>query len=210
MLRFFVLLAVLIFHSMSAASVHAANVPDTAGAFVAYCTTHFADCKSKVVDSDVATMAAMLFAKKPGQLCPIPKGVGNDAATKDILAWLGSHKNVHATPTDDAIQVAVKSLWHCQLQIGDGSKPGGPPTKTGAFVAYCPKNYAKCEGLIVAMTVTVKVPNPPKHCSPPEDMKTKEMSTVVLAWLAQHKDLHDSRTEDGIIAAFDNLWPCRH
>lgn len=190
----------------------AANpVPDKAGAFVAYCAGHFADCRSKIVDADVAVLATKLFAKQGAQLCVLPKGIDNDAATKEILAWLGNHKNVHAMTTDDGIQAAMKNLWHCQLQIGDGSVPGGPPAKTGAFVAYCPTHYAKCANEIVAVTVTVSVavPDRPKHCSPPRDIKTKDLAAAVLGWLGQHKETYGLTTDDGIAVAFDHLWPCR-
>lgn len=188
---------------------HAANpTPDTTGAFVAYCAGHFADCRSKVVNVDVAVLATKVFAKKGAQLCTIPKGVGNDAATKEILVWLGDHKNVHAMATDDGIQAAVKALWHCKLQIGDGSEPGGPPAKTGAFVAYCTTNFVKCANKMVSVTVSIMVPDRPKHCTPPNTVKTKEVGAAVLGWLGQHKETYGLSTEEGIMVAFDHLWPC--
>ena len=196
--------------NVSTAGQAANPTPDKTGAFVAYCAGHFADCKSKVVDADVAVLATKLFAKQGAQLCTIPKGIGNDAATKDILVWLGNHTNVHAMATDDGIQAAVKALWHCKLQIGDGSEPGGPPAKTGAFVAYCTENFVKCANKMVSVTVSIMVPDKPKHCIPPDTLKGKEIGTAVLGWLGQHKETYGLSTEDGITAAFDHLWPCRH
>lgn len=47
----------------------AANpVSDKAGALVAYCAGYFTDCRSKVVDADVAVLATKLFAKQGAQL----------------------------------------------------------------------------------------------------------------------------------------------
>jgi hypothetical protein len=64
----------------------AANpVPDKTSAFVVYCAGHFADCKNKVVETDVASMPGQLFAKKAvAKACVVPKGVDNDAATREI------------------------------------------------------------------------------------------------------------------------------
>jgi hypothetical protein len=183
-------------------------VPVKAGAFVTFCATHFADCKNKIVEIDVAVMASMLFTPNGTGSCAIPKGIDGNSATKEILAWLANHKNSYAMNTDDAVQAAVKDLWHCQLQVGDGTVPGGPPAKTGAFVTYCSTEYAKCANKIVSVTVTVMVPDPPQHCSPPEAMKTKEMATAVVGWLQQHKETHNLDTVDGIMTAFDHLWPC--
>lgn len=193
---------------ISTGAMGANPVPDKAAAFVAYCAGHFADCKAKVVDADVAALATRLFAKQPQSVCSIPKGVSTDAATKDILAWLGNHKIAAAMSTDDAIQAAVKDLWHCKTQIGDGTVPGGPPAKTGAFVSYCANQQTKCANEIVAVTVAVAVPDRPVHCSPPDDIKTKELAARVVAWLGQHKETHNMKTDDGIAAAFDHLWPC--
>ena len=188
---------------------HAASpVPDTAGAFVAYCPGHFADCKAKVVETDVAVMAGKLYVNKDAQVCVIPKGIENDIATKEILAWLGKHKNVAAMKTDDAIQAAFKGLWHCKSQIGDGSTPGGPPAKTGAFVAYCPTHAVKCANKMVSVVVAVMIPEPPEHCAPPHSLKTQDMSAAVLGWLEQHKETYGLNTDEGIEAAFDHLWPC--
>jgi len=195
---------------MPAGALAANPVPDKAGAFVAYCAGHFADCRAKVVDADVATLATKLFAKNPQSVCSIPKGISMDAATKEILGWLGSHKVAASMSTDDAIQAAVKDLWHCKTQIGDGTVPGGPPAKTGAFVTYCASQQAKCAGEIVAATVTVAVPDRPVHCSPPNGIKTPELTARVVAWLQQHKETYEMKTFDGIATAFDHLWPCRH
>jgi hypothetical protein len=188
----------------------AANpVPDKISAFVAYCAGHFADCKNKVVETDVAAMAGQLFANKAdARACVVPKGVDNDAATREILTWLGKHKIADAMKTEDGIRAAEKDLWHCQLQIGDGSIPGGPPAKTGAFVAYCSTHYVKCANEIVAASVSVMVPDPPKHCSPPDTIKTKELTVAVLDWLGQHQETAGLDTDDGIAVAFDHLWPC--
>lgn len=194
--------------SLSPAAQAADPVPDKAGAFVTFCATHFADCKNTVVESDIAIMAGMLFAKTGAKNCAIPKGIDSNNATKEILAWLAKHKNAAAMKTDDAIQAAVKDLWHCQLQIGDGSVPGGPPAKTGAFVTYCATESVKCANEMVTATVVVMVPDPPEHCLPPKEMKAKETATAVLGWLRQHKETYNLDTTDGIIAAFDHLWPC--
>jgi hypothetical protein len=187
----------------------AANpTPDKTGAFVAYCAGHLADCSSKVVDVDVAVLATKVFAKKGAELCTIPKGVGNDTATKEILVWLGDHKNVHAMATEDGIQAAVKALWHCKLQIGDGSEPGGPPAKTGAFVAYCATHYTNCANEMVTVSVSIMATEHSKDCMPPDSVKTKEMTVAALGWLGQHKETYALDTDDGIKAAFDHLWPC--
>jgi hypothetical protein len=183
-------------------------VPDRVGAFVAYCPTHFDDCKSKVIAADVAVMATMLFAKKGMQACTIPKGVDESAATREILAWLGRHNNTDAMKTEDGIQAAVKDLWHCKLQIGDGTVPGGPPAKTGPFVAYCSTHYTQCANEMVAISVSIMATEHSKHCSPPDGVETKEMTVAALGWLGKHAETYALNTEDGITAAFDHLWPC--
>jgi hypothetical protein len=204
--------ALCVFSGAQAANpqAQAANpVPDKTGAFVTYCASHFADCQNKVVVTEIGVMADKVFANNPDQVCVIPKGIDNDAATREILAWLGKHKEVEAMKTEDGIQAAVKDLWHCQLQIGDGSVPGGPPAKTGAFVAYCPTHYAKCANEVVAVMASVMIPDPPEHCSPPRDITTKDMTTAVLGWLGQHKETYKLNTDDAIMASFDQLWPCQ-
>jgi hypothetical protein len=191
-------------------SVQAANpIPDKVDAFVAYCAGHLADCRSTIVEADVAVLATKLFAKQGEQLCTIPRGVSMDNATKQILAWLGSHQNVYAKSTNDGIQAAVTALWHCQVQIGDGSVPGGPPAKTGAFVAYCPTHDVKCADEMVAAAVSIMVPDRPVHCLPPRGTKNTDISRAVLSWLGQHKETYGFDTIDGIAVAFDHLWPCR-
>jgi hypothetical protein len=193
-----------------AGDARAANpVPGNAGGFISYCANHFADCKAKVVEADIAVLATKLFAKQGESLCTIPKGVSTDTATKEILTWLGGRNIAPSMRTDDAIQAAVKDLWKCKVQIGDGSEPGGPPAKTGAFVAYCPGQEVKCANKMVAVTVAIMVPDKPIHCVPPNNIKGKELGTTVLAWLRQHRETHEMRTEDGIATAFDHLWPCR-
>jgi hypothetical protein len=194
--------------SISTGAQAANPVPDKAGPFVTYCATHFDDCKNKIVATDVATLASALSAKTVTPPCAIPKGVDETAATKEILSWLSKHKNVDAMKTADGIRIAVKDLWRCRLKIGDGSVPGGPPAKTGAFVTYCSTHYVDCANELVAVSVAVMVPEPPKHCSPPDAVETKEMTTAVLAWLGQHKETYNLPTDDGITVAFDHLWPC--
>jgi hypothetical protein len=186
----------------------AGPVPDRVGAFVTYCATHFADCKSKIIAADVATMATVLIAKKGTQACTIPKGVDENGATKQILAWLGKHKNTDAMKTEDGIQAAVKDLWHCKLQIGDGTVPGGPPAKTGPFVVYCSAHYTECANEMVAVSVSIMATERSKHCSPPDAVETKEMTVAALGWLGKHKETYALNTDDGIMAAFDHLWPC--
>lgn len=185
-------------------------VPDQTGAFVAYCASHFADCKDEVVVTDVATLAGIAFGKSGAQACTIPKGVNTDEGTKQILAWLGRHKDVATMKTPDGIQAAEKDLWHCQAQVGDGSEPGGPPAKTGAFVTYCSTHYTECANEMVAVTVAVSIPDPPEHCSPPDSVTTKGMYDAVLPWLKQHPETYALDTDDGIMAAFDQVWPCHH
>jgi len=193
-----------------AAGAQAANaVPDQAGPFVTYCAAHFADCNDKIVEIDAGIMASAAFANKGAQACAIPEGVDETAPTKEILAWLSTHHNVDAMKTADGVRLAVKDLWHCQAKIGDGSVPQGPPAKTGAFVAYCADHVVDCENEMVAVSVAVMVPDPPKHCSPPDSVETEEMSTAVLGWLGQHKETYNLPRDDGIAAAFDQLWPCR-
>jgi hypothetical protein len=190
-------------------AVQAADpVPDRVATFVAYCPTHFADCKSKVIEADVAVMATILFAKKGTQACAIPKGVDESAATKQILAWLGEHNDADAMKTEDGIQAAVKNLWHCKTQIGDGTVPGGPPAKTGPFVAYCASHYTQSANEMVAISVSIMATEHSKHCSPPAGVGTRQMTTAVLAWLGQHKENDARDANDGIAIAFDHLWPC--
>ena len=183
-------------------------VPDKAGAFATYCTSHFADCKEKILETDIAVMAKRMFANAADQSCIIPKGIDRDSATRGIVDWLSKHRNVDAMNTGDGIQAAVRDLWHCQLQIGDGSVPGGPPAKTGAFVAYCPTHSVACANTMVAATVTVLAQDPPKHCLPPSTVKAIDMSAAVLGWLGKHTETYDLDTHEGIMAAFDQLWPC--
>ena len=52
------------------------------------------------------------------------------------------------------------------------------------------------------------VPDNSKHCSPPDAIETKEMTIAVLGWLGQHKETYELDTDNGIMAAFDQLWPC--
>jgi hypothetical protein len=183
-------------------------VPDRVGAFIAYCPTHLAACKDEIMKVDVAAEMTALVANKPGTVCVVPEGVEEGSATKQILAWMDSHKSITTMKTADGIQAAEKDLWHCQAQIGDGTVPGGPPAKTGAFIVYCAKHYAKCANEMVSVSVAVMVPDPPKHCSPPDSISTKEMVTAVLAWLGKHKEADDLDTDEGIERAFDQLWPC--
>lgn len=183
-------------------------VPAQTGAFVTYCAGHLADCKDKVVTTDVATLAGIAFAKSGAQDCTVPKGVSEDEGTKQILAWLGKHKEVANMKTPDGIQAAEKDLWHCVAQVGDGTEPGGPPAKTGAYVAYCATHYADCANEMVAVTVAVMVPDPPQHCSPPDSVTTKQMYDAVLPWLKLHPETYALDTDDGIMAAFDHVWPC--
>jgi hypothetical protein len=186
----------------------ASAVPDKVGAFVSYCATHFADCKSEVVATDVAAMASILFAKKGAPACVVPKGVKLDTGTKDILAWLGVHKGSYAMKTGDGIRAAEKALWNCQAQIGDGSEPGGPPAKTGPFVTYCKTHHVDCANEMVAVSVSLMATEHSKHCQAPDRVETEEMTVATLGWLGQHKETYALATEDGIMAAFDNLWPC--
>ncbi len=192
----------------------AGTMPNKTGAFVAYCAGagHFADCKSHIQDADLAVLAYKVLGNNVTKDCAIPKGVGMDNATKQILAWLGKHKNVHAMATVNSIQAAVKALWHCKTQIGDGSLPGGPPAKTGAFVAYCTTHFVKCANETVTVSVSIMASNMasgrPKRCLPPKSLKTKETGAAVLGWLGQHKETYGMKREDAIMVAFDHLWPC--
>jgi hypothetical protein len=194
----------------------ASAMPEKTGACVAYCAGagHFAACKNHVVEIDLAVLAAKVLGNAATKDCALPKGVGNDNATKQILLWLGNHKNVHAMATVDGVQAAVKALWHCKRQIGDGAVPGGPPAKTGAFVAYCRTHSVKCADEMVTVSVsidaTILVQGKSKHCMPPKTLKNKKVSAAVLDWLGQHKETYGLDTVDGIEVAFDHLWPCRH
>ncbi|MGD1017361.1 MAG: hypothetical protein ABR863_13135 [Roseiarcus sp.] len=138
--------------SVAAAAQAANSVPDQAGAFVTYCAAHFADCNNKIVEIDVGIMASAAFANKGAPACAIPEGVDEMAATKGIMTWLSKHKNVDAMKTADGVRLAVKDLSHCHAKIGDGSVPGGPPAKTGAFVAYCAGHYVDCANEMVAVS----------------------------------------------------------
>jgi len=216
MARICVAIPVTILALCASTGVQAADpVPDKVGVFVSFCATHFADCKNKVVSTDVATMAAVLFAKKGtpsaktgAPTCVIPKGVNNDTGTKKILAWLGEHNNTYAMTTEDGIHAAQKALWNCQTKIGDGTEPGGPPAKIGQFVVYCSSHYAECGNEMVAVTVSIMAAGHSKHCLPPDNVETKEMTVAALGWLGQHQETYALNTDDGITAAFDHLWPC--
>ncbi len=183
-------------------------VPDQTGAFVTYCAGHFADCEAQILATDIAMLAGIAFAAPGTQPCTIPKGVSPDDGTKQILAWLGAHKDAGSMKTTDGIRAAEKDIWHCVAQVGDGTEPGGPPAKTGAFVAYCATHYAKCADEMVAVTVSVMVPDPPVHCAPPDSVTTKQMYDAVFPWLKQHPETYGLDTDDGIMAAFDKIWPC--
>jgi len=95
----------------SGARAAANPAPDNTAAFIAYCPSHFHDCKGKVIEADIAAMGAALWATPPTQACAIPKGIDNDLATKEILAWLGEHRDVAPATTDTSIRAAMKSLW---------------------------------------------------------------------------------------------------
>lgn len=110
--------------------------------------------------------------------------------------------------TKAGIHAAQKALWNCQTQIGDGSEPGGPPAKTGSFVAYCSTHYVKCANEMVTVSVSIMATEHSKHCLPPDKVETKEMTVATLGWLGRHKETYALNTDDGIAVAFDHLWPC--
>src|ERR1700674_406364 len=189
---------------------HSANpVPDKTGPFVAYCTSHFADCKNEVRVTDIATMATFLFTNTAAEPCTIPKGIDIDTGTKEILTWMGKNKNADAMTTTDGIQAAEKELWHCQRQIGDGTVPGGIPAKTGAFIAYCSTHNVACANEMVAVSVSVIInPDAPDYCSLPAGLKTQAISDAVLGWLGKHEETYGLDTDAGIKVAFKHLWSC--
>jgi hypothetical protein len=205
-----ILWAAILVAGVSAGAQAASRVPDKVGAFVAYCATHFDECNKAIMVHDTAAAAEAFFDENNNsKSCVVPKGVADDTATKMILAWLAAHMNVFGMKTDDGIHAAEKDLWHCQLQIGDGAVPGGPPAKTGAFVAYCSTHYVKCANEIVAVSASViLIQDTTEHCLAPKSMQTKDLTVAVLGWLGQHEDTYLLDTDDGIYVAIDHLWPC--
>lgn len=185
-------------------------VPEQTSAFVAYCASHkhFDDCKNQVLDTDIATMMGIVIDKSSAQPCTVPKGVSTDDATKQILEWLGKHKDLDSMKTGAGIRTAEKDLWHCQAQVGDGREPGDPPAKTGDFVAYCATNYIGCANEMVIVAVAVGDFGMSEHCAPPDSMEGEDLYKAVLPWLKQHPETYGLNTDDGIMAAFNQIWPC--
>lgn len=193
--------------SMSTNVQAAGSAPDNTQAFTTYCAQHFADCQDKIVTLDIGVLAGKLFAKTGQQLCAIPKGIEPDDATRAILGWLGTHQNSVSPKTKDAVQAAVKDLWHCQIEVANRS-PGAPPALTGPFIDYCARQSVDCADRILAITISFMVPDKPIHCSPPDKVETQELADRVVGWWKQHKETFNLKVEDGVAVAVDHLWPC--
>ena len=102
---------------LSAAADAASPVPERAGDFVVYCTSHFKECKNEILTRDVAAMAGALWGKDKDktQVCVTPDDVNQTVAAKQILAWLTDNKSTANMTTADAIRAAEKAIWNCRL-----------------------------------------------------------------------------------------------
>jgi len=200
---------------LAASAAHAADTaPARAGAFAAWCEGRAAACKAAVVEANLERLAVMLNNPKAAAPCMIPQGVETGDGTRQIVAWLGAHREAAGLSTADGIAAAQKAIWKCQAQVGDGVIPGDPPARTAAFLAYCPDHVVKCANKMTdvqldAYALTLIDDTAPKACAPPRGSKPLAVNAAVLAWLAQHPETHGMKTDAAIQTSFDHLWPCR-
>lgn len=199
---------------LGAQSAQAAETaPAKAGAFAAWCEGRAAACKAAVVEANLERLAVILNDPQAPAPCMIPKGVETGDGTRQIVAWLGSHREAAGLSTADGIAAAQKAIWTCQAQVGDGVIPGDPPARTAAFLAYCPNHVVKCankmtEVQLDAYAMTLFDNPAPAACAPPKGSKPLAVNAAVLAWLAQHPETHGMETDAAIQSSFDHLWPC--
>ena len=98
------------------AAYAASPVPERAGDFVVYCTSHFKECKNKILSLDVAAMAKALWGKdNKTQVCVTPDDVNENVAAKQILAWLTNNGAAANMTTANAVRAAEKAIWNCRL-----------------------------------------------------------------------------------------------
>jgi len=93
----------------------ASAVPERAGDFVAYCTSHFRECRSKIIEIDVAAMAGGLWGKDDiTKVCAVPQDVDITDASKKILAWLTNNAAAADMTTTNGVHAAEKAIWNCR------------------------------------------------------------------------------------------------
>jgi hypothetical protein len=95
----------------------------------------------------------------------------------------------------------------CEGAVAAAAKTA--PDVTRAFLAFCADHFAACEDRII-MVDRYNVFSARRRCiigvrgtaELPQTVKT------ILAWLAQHPEVADRKTDDGVTAAVTALWPC--
>jgi hypothetical protein len=195
-------------------TARAQDVPSTAGAFAAYCTPLKKGCAVKIEAVQIGAMMESSKSAKPTPVCTVPDGIEAEAGHKAIIAWLSAHPATANLSTENGINAAIKALWNCQESVSTGVTSRGVPDKTGAFVAFCDdtKHYAKCANEVVQASINAyfakEMNGKSEHCSSPDGVETRELTTKVLAWLKDHRDLYGQATPVGTAAAIDHLWPC--
>jgi hypothetical protein len=101
----------------------------------------------------------------------------------------------------------TEDLDRCEDSIAAAAKLA--PNATRAFLAYCADHFLACEDRII-MVDRRNIFSARRRCvigvrgtaELPETVKS------ILAWLAQHPETADGKTDDSVTAAVAALWPC--
>lgn len=199
--------------ALAATKGQKSKVPEVVGPFLTYCNEHFKECAGTIAMVEVV----ISFSHTEGQpLCLVPRGVTDDSANHQILAWLEQHDELAGASTDHGVTAAIKGVWNCVAEVPNGKTSNGAPENTGAFLTYCADkgHLGKCDDVVMtaslrAYAASIGIDNGAKaHCSAPGKMNQSEVTEKVLAWLQDHSETHDQDIEDTSATALDNLWPC--
>jgi hypothetical protein len=189
------------------------KAPDTVGPFLTFCVDHLRSCRTEIQTIDVVNSMNQAQNK---QTCLLPRGVSDDDATQQVLAWLAQHNELASSSTSDGITSAIKSVWNCVAEIPNGKTGNGAPENTGEFLTYCTdaKHHNRCANVILGVSMrayaaSIGFDNGANgHCSIPKTVDTGAGAAQVYAWLGQHSETHSLDIEDTAVTAIDALWPC--
>lgn len=202
--------------AMTAPAVsYAADVPQTTGTFVQYCSdkSNWSACDNAMLTDETATLITMLSNNTANE-CDLPDGIKATDANAQIVAWLAQNKGYDDAPIHDGIQAAIKGLWNCATKLNTGMTSSGAPDKIGAFMGFCADkaNYNTCASEIVTGDVSVmasSLSGPSNRCPSPDNTTTEELTDKTLAWLRANPQPDEEDTSDAIMKAHDALWPCQ-
>lgn len=189
------------------------KVPETVGPFLTFCVDHMRSCESEIGTIDVVNSMHQAENK---QTCLVPRGVSDDDATRQVLAWLGQHNELASSSTSDGVTAAIKNVWNCVAEIPNGKTGNGAPENTGEFLTFCAdaKHHNRCANVILGISMrayaaSIGIDNGSHgHCSIPDSVDTGAGAAQVYAWLGQHSETHNLDIEDTAVTAIDALWPC--